>query len=432
MKISMLKTKIGACALAVVASMAIAVPTAFAAVVDDTVSDSEATAIPTQEQAASGVTVAASRAAMPAPELLGLSGVEESGQFITMYNSVPVFSWNPYPKYMLIGSSFSTRINPYLTNYAIGQGTTGVNVGVYNPSRSGGGNGPNAVLGAYGADSSDDAVWDLQPGIILGNNGLSDSDLLDLYTNYSTVNVPTAYAPRGVEYQYTHLGYMETTMDNLAAAAVAVDPDSDAQDYADAYTDYIEDNIAAINASGVVVAYINGYSNGVFSIGTNGTGYTNRYLEVAMAAGATDYYTMRTSATAAQLASEVDMIIIGGQTNAGSYTDIMNGIWNDDADLLNIAYFTKDNGSYGAMYGLVMNSVDNAQNVGRIAQGLNPSMSSRGLVGEYYEMFYHVDPTYTTPIINKTMDGVRNWDATIDFSTYQGSLSDAIDDLTEW
>lgn len=63
------------------------------------------------------VTGAATRAAMPSLEILGINSVEESGQFVTMSGDVPQYEWTQ-PKYYLCASNYNTHPSTYLANWS--------------------------------------------------------------------------------------------------------------------------------------------------------------------------------------------------------------------------------------------------------------------------------------------------------------------------
>ena len=68
--------------------------------------------------------------------------------------------------------------------------------------------------------------------------------------------------------------------------------------------------------------------------------------------------------------------------------------------------------SAGSMYGVVMNSVENAQNIGRILGCLYPEYNDQDQwIAYYYDCFYHLNESDLAYVIDNAMDGVRNWDA---------------------
>lgn len=441
MRFSNLRTRIGAFAVTAVMASCIAVPTAFAQTYyDGTLDNSDVNAIPSTSMSPnSRPTAAAARAAMPAAEILGLQGVEESGQMITLQQVgnyyQPVYSWTA-PKYLLFASSYSTQPSPYLVNFAVHANS----MAVYNPGRGGtSGNGPNQVLAAYGTDSTDDAVWDMLPDVIIGNGGLSNSSLLALA---DPDEVADGYSPVGVNYNVSHYPQLIQTVIDICYAA----GDSTVAAITDAYVTYIED--AQDTAyTGSIVAWVTDYdsSTGLFTIGssytTNGTAAMNRYLETAEWAGATNLNANTNSdsmqVNAATLGT-ANLIVLGGQqASTGDFWTIAEGLLEND--LLNKTYFVKDNDfKRGSAYGLVMNSIENAQNIGRILQPIT-GLSQRDSLAYYFETFYHINSANLAHVMHQSFDGyLRNWNRTITYTDYYDSVTGAWDtaqavaDLTVW
>lgn len=173
------------------AALAATITTVPAFAVDSTGSDKIPTGPVTT--ASSYITGAASRAAGPVPEILGLASVEESGQFVS---TTDWYSWDQ-PKYYLAASTYNTAISPYLANLATGQSS---DKAILNTSRSGSGAGPNAALSA--SDPTDAQVLALA-NVVIGNGGGTDVS--------------------AVEYKFSNYSGLVTTMYNVAAAADSAD-----------------------------------------------------------------------------------------------------------------------------------------------------------------------------------------------------------------
>ncbi len=382
------------------------------------------------------VTGAATRAAMPSLEILGINSVEESGQFVTMSGGVPQYEWTQ-PKYYLCASNYNTHPSTYLANLA-SSSSAATPKAIFNSSRHGEGKGPNAALASYGGttSSNDDAIWNLRPNVIVGTNGGG----IDTYS--TAASQISDYSPKGANYSISNYSSLISSMDNIVAAADASVSSGDAQGrYGDIsaiaqdYENYINNTVSYVKAnrnstkSFVVVTSVRQDENGgnVYTVmttkETDGTASTNRYFEtaslVAKNYGKTSGSSLSATEMKAAIASgSLDLILVGGQSSASNYSDIMGAL--EDDTLVSSTYYVKDNGSYGAMYGVTMNSVENAQNIGRIIGCLYPDLIDQdAFVAYYYSHFYHIsddpvsgyDDSNLAYVIDQAMDGVRNWDA---------------------
>jgi hypothetical protein len=364
------------------------------------------------------ITAAASRAAGPAPEILGLASVEESGQFVDLSS---YYSWTK-PKYYLAASYYNMAPSPFLANLATGLGTKAI----LNTSRSGSGAGPNASLNSD--DETDAQVLNLAD-VVIGNGNGADAS--------------------AVAYNFKDYSGLASTMDNIAAAAdnaVAAEKEEvEAGEKDFARTLRYDDSATIISTNyrkyifgtmGIVqkaldegsvakksVAVVQNYYYDedqkcyVFDLmktteaGQDGTASTNRYLETTANTGingidlASNYADAKEIVTVEDLAN-VDLIMVGGQQNSSNYSAIIDGL--TSAGLLGKTYFVEDNGSAGAMYGVVMNSVENAQNIGRILGMLYPTVvNQQSWIAYYYESFYHINETDLVAVMRNAMTGVR-------------------------
>ena len=437
MKVTISKRKAAAgavCACALVACLGVA-SAAFAAGSSAAVADVDEN-VPASVSTTTGdyIKGAATRAAGPALEILGLASVEESGQFV---NTTDWYDWS-YPKYYLCATSYCTELSPFLANLANGEEPAAV----VNSSRAGGGSGPNASLQAYGGDDeSDQAVWALEPDVVVGTGG--------------GVDYPDGV--EGVEYSFSNYTELVATMNEIATAsdwAAAKDNTYDedgelldsgrelrfgsAADIAQAYEEYIfgtigavaeaiatEDNeidkrtIALVESAtydDAAQTWIYGLLSDEAASGGDGTAATNRYLETTSANGldtvldlADNYADTTVSVTADVLkSSDIDLILVGGQSSSGSYGTISAAL--EDEGLLYKTYLVDSSSNVGAMYGVVMNSVENAQNVGRILGCLYPEVvSQQDWLAYYYETFYHIDADELATVMDSALDGVRCW-----------------------
>lgn len=357
------------------------------------------------------ITGAASRAAGPLPEILGLASVEESGQFIDTSN---YFNWDQ-PKYYLAASNYNTTISPFLANLATGQSE---NHAILNTSRSGAGAGPNQALD--GTDDDTDASVLKLADVVIGNGG--DSSL-------------------GVSYSFKNYSGLVSTTYDVAAAADAADAanpnktlrykNQSATSIAQNYEKYIFGTEGlvqqAINEKEVAkktVAVVTNASQDkkskkwTFELmttansGGDGTASTNRYLETTANTGisgislATNYGDVKSTGVTVDDLANVDLILVGGQNSSKNYDAIIAGI--EANNLVSKTYAVENNGSAGAMYGVVMNSVENAQNVGRILGMLYPTIvNQQNWMAYYYQTFYHINGVNLGEVMNEALTGVR-------------------------
>ncbi len=395
------------------------------------------------------VTGAATRAAMPSLEILGINSVEESGQFVTMSGGVPQYEWTQ-PKYYLCASNYNTHPSTYLANLA-SSSSAATPKAIFNSSRHGVGKGPNAALASYGGttSSNDDAIWNLKPNVIVGTNGGG----IDTYSTAAS-QIPN-YNPKGANYNISNYDTLIESMDNIVAAADASvsggnasgrygDISAIAQDY----ENYINNTTSYVKTKRsttknfVVVTDVSGSSKGNYTytvMTTNsqdGTASANRYFETASKVadnlGAEYSGSIDSSDMTAELGEggHLDLIIVGGQSSSSNYDSIMDALKNDG--LISSTYFVHENGSQGSMYGVTMNSVENAQNIGRIYGCLYPELIDQdAFIAYYYSHFYHITDGDLAYVVDRAMDGVRNWDAT-DLSTEEGAYQWEATDVANW
>lgn len=477
-KLSKGKKILAAVLSAVLAGSLVAMPAAAYADVDLTSS------IPTTAQSTDNlVTGAATRAAQPSLEILGVASIEESGQFIDLTTDengkyTGIYSYDQ-PKYYLAASTLNTSLSPYLANFAIGEGTQAV----YNASRSGSGNGPNQALSTEtDPDEEDYDVEDLKilamnPDVIVGNGGDDTSSAIKYSaSNYSELcetmyaiaeaadsaatgakklrystsatDIATAYE----QYIFGTMGAVKQALDSTESGSVSMRSvvlvedawqDEDGTWYFDLMTEEearTSDGTAAQNrylettvytgiklASGDELKLANNYADEIkFEVEDEGaeeseaSGVSGVSEESEESDEAASKMTNAT-ATAAQLSANVDLIMVGGQQSSSNYDDIMDALV--ASSLLGKTYFVKDNGSAGAQYGVVMNSVENAQNVGRILGYLYPEVvSQQSWLAYYYEEFYHISTSSLADVMNTLLDGVRCWNV-----TNPGNVTDAVE-----
>lgn len=393
------------------------------------------------------VTCAAARAAMPSPEILGLSGIEDNGDTFS-----DVLNWSS-PKYLLMGSDYNSNPNPYMYNsllVATGKDASASPKVVQNTSREGG-NGPAGALAAYGADDSDDAILEAKPDVILGTL-MQGGKNADYDTAEYAGAVDPNWHPKSVSYAMSTMTQMIDMMYNLAQAgddaAKATGKElryGSAETIAQNFEKYysgtrgyilkrLKDEGKKIKTVAVVsAANADGTVTLTASKTAEGTSSQNRYLE-ATESVAVNYGDTHQTATLDELKKNVDLVLIGGQSaGAGEgLTDSASISATLGADLMKKTYFVNSSAnSSGALYGVVMNAVENAQNIGRILGCLYPEyVDQDDFVAYYYDNFYHIKSSKLADAIDNAMDGVVNWDATgsdrtqwtaADASTYKKS-----------
>jgi hypothetical protein len=376
------------------------------------------------------VTGAATRAAGPAPEILGVSGLEESGQFVDLDNPLAD------AKFELIGSTHNVSPNPYYANYLYQKANPNADplpsanqIFVTNPARNGGGPGPGASLAAYGADATDDEVWDRLPDVIVGDGG--STDYATAATAAGTANDDPNYSPQVVSYNFaTHVDQLNTMYDlaNAADAAATATGRSlrygaalaiaeDFERYTRGLQGYVLDQIEAKAVSQVTVAVVTAYDSntGLYTLATtgpNGTASVNRYYEAVQYVTDNLASTVGTSATFAQLQT-CDYLLVGGQTV--DEQTILNALVTDNggsSSILDKTYWTGSDNT-GSIYGTVMNSVENNQNIGRILGFIYPSILNEGdLIAYYYDVFYHIKTADLDTVMNDLMNYVYSVDET--------------------
>lgn len=371
------------------------------------------------------VTCAAARAAMPTPEMLGLTGIEDNA---STFSSVT--SWDS-PKYLLMGSNLNSNPNAYFYNTLLvstGNNSSATPTVLVNPSRSGDGRGPGQGLGKYGADETDDAVWNAMPDVVLGGGGV------DYDTAEYAGAVSSDYHPKSVAYNFSVFSNLIDSMYETAAAGDAVVKESNgakklrygsATAIAQNYEKYIKGTrgyiqkrlkddgksvktiavVSAVNEDGTVTLVKTGVEEGTAS--------TNRLIEATQTV-ATNLGDTTQTVTKEELVKKADLILIGGQTGAGEALADTEAIKASlGADALAKCYYVNGGGSAGSMYGVVMNSCENAQNIGRILGCLYPEyVDQDDWISYYYDNFYHIKSGSLGTAIDNAMDGVVNWDAT--------------------
>ncbi|MDR3364773.1 MAG: hypothetical protein LBS91_07520, partial [Clostridiales Family XIII bacterium] len=407
------------------------------------------------------VTAAATRDAGPAPEFLGIGGVEESGQFVDPSNWV---NWEQ-PKYELEATGVNVLPNPYFVNMVASPQI--VPFAVYNSDgRTGAGAGPDTALAAYGSgDTTDDAIWDLLPDIIIGNDDNDPATASSYATSAAAAGLANGdplYSPTSLAYGFVDNAGLINTMYSIADAADTIVTNegkslrysgtawSIAQDY-ERYIrgtqGYIFKRITNGLETRKTVAVITGYdgSTGLYTIaapGPNGTASTNRYLETienvatnynqSVTPMTIDSAALKGAVAAASTSGGIDLVIVGGQglsPDQDTITGQLYSDWEGTTYLQNNLYYVYDgydnnfetdddpstvspDARTAAMYGVIMNSVENAQNIGRILGYLYPnSVDQADYLAYYFDLFYHLNSANLIAALANSLENcVPNWD----------------------
>lgn len=362
------------------------------------------------------ITGAASRAAGPVPEILGLASVEESGQFVS---TTDWYSWDQ-PKYYLAASTYNTAISPYLANLATGQSS---DKAILNTSRSGSGAGPNAALSA--SDPTDAQVLALA-NVVIGNGGGTDTSAVEYkFSNYSGLvttmyNVAAAADSADAADSQKTLRYKDSSGSVISATSIAQNYEKYIFGTEGLIQQAIDTNKIAKRTVAVVTDASFDKTEGEWyfelmttaNSGGDGTASTNRYLETTANSGidgidlADNYGDVASTVSATELEENVDLILIGGQQSSKNYDTLVQAV--EESALVDQTYAVENNGSAGAMYGVVMNSVENAQNIGRILGMLYPEfVNQQNWMAYYYQTFYHIEGVELGTVMNQAMKGVR-------------------------
>ena len=375
------------------------------------------------------VTCASYRAAEPAPEILGLSNVATN----TAWASVGELTWGA-PYYYIMGTSeYNTNPNPYMVNavYNANYGSGAAPSMIYDGTRKGG---PMASLGDY---TTSQVVWDMLPDVILGNNQGVNYNSENYSQAAAAANGVEDYAvtpDKGVVYDSSNIYTMIDVMYNLAAAGDTAVANSNgtkklrygsAELIAEEYETFVKgmqgyvlEQLATDKAEKKTVALINNYdeTTGAYTLVASGvaegTATANRYLE-ALQFVATNLGNSQETCTSADL-DNVDLILVGSQAGSETLSSTETLVGSLTADQVAKCFWVdSSNGSAGSCYGVVMNSVENAQNFARILPCLYPEyLDQSDMVAYYYQNFYHLNTGKLAECMANAMDGVRNWNAT--------------------
>jgi hypothetical protein len=390
------------------------------------------------------VTCSAFRAAEPTPEILGLTGVSTN----TAWGSeLGALEWTS-PYYYLMGTSeYNSNPNPYIINAITNNqnGNQDAKPTLTYDSRKGG---PTAAMYEYGVNEDNTNVWNLLPDVILGTNNGQVNYTTSGYADKAAAATDTpGYNPIGVTYTTTDIYTMIDSVYDLAEAGdyvaattnkelrygSAVDIAEQYEAYVKGTQGYILQQLATTGASKKTVVSVCAYDETTDTFTTvktgvsEGTSTANRYLE-ATEYVATNIGDTQTTITRAEL-ENADLIMVGGQSGQEVQTSLslLDALGSDlQQKTFWVDTESVSNSAPGSLYGTVMNSVDNAQNYGRILGCLYPEYIDQDQwICYYYDNFYHVKSDKLADAIDNAMDLVRNWDSDGDLTNW--TVADAED-----
>lgn len=292
-----------------------------------------------------------------------------------------------------------------------------------NPSvRHGSGGGPAQ---AYNASTDATFLNYVKPAVIVGNGNTSaTAPDVGSVAGYTAVEFSTkttekmlatvtavaseAYAAAGsdsTKFRYGNPNTIATEMTNYYKGMVGY------------VKKQIADQVVSKPTVAVVTAYdssnesatIAGYSTALETQG--GQQSNNRYAEVIKDVANNIATDVEDTADLDDL-GECDFVLVSGSAGADDAASIAGQLQVDGVSANKIFYTSSRNA--GALYGVVMNSVENLQNYGRILPFIFPSLKTAGFTQDaalsyYVRHFYHVKSTEATEVINALFnnDGVQ-------------------------
>ena len=373
------------------------------------------------------VTASTTPASQAAPEILGLTDVDE------LTNSSPsIDDTTNSLKYIFFGTDeYNENPNPYFYNTIYD--TDGVQT-VYNSDMRWLGqnsiaSNPVRALAPYGTgDDTDDLVWEQLPDVIVGNQidkaGTTVTYLEDEYAPAVEAALGLesgSYQPIAVEYTLNSMADIVDKTYGIAEAGEQVVENSDgakqlrygsAVDIATNYEKYVKGTqgyiLQALDEGTVEeknVVVVEDYADDQFTLTKTPSSWATgtRFLEITtlVADNLADDLEGDDAATVTRdelAAMDVDLIIL---TSDVSDTEM--------GDLATKTYWASSNIA-GAIYKVDANSVEIATNYGRILGCLyDEILDQSDLVAYYYDTFYHIKDSMLATAIDQAMDGVRNW-----------------------
>ena len=373
------------------------------------------------------VTASSTPASQAAPEILGLTGVDE------LTNSDPsIDDYTDSLKYIFFGTDeYNENANPYFYNKVYD--TDGEQV-IYNSNmrwnkqNSIAANPVRALAPYGGVDDTDDLVWEQLPDVIIGNEVADGEHVTYLEDEYAPAVEEAlglesgSYQPIAVEYTLNSMADIVDKTYGIAEAGEQVVEDSDGEkqlrygsavDIATNYEKYVKGTqgyiLQALDEGTVEkknVVVVESYADDQFTLTKTPSSWATgtRFLEITtlVADNLADDLDGDDAATVTReelAAMDVDLIIL--TSDAAENAEM--------GDLATKTYWASSNIA-GAIYKVDANSVEIATNYGRILGCLyDEILDQSDLVAYYYDTFYHIKDSMLATAIDQGMDGVRNW-----------------------
>ncbi|MDO4502886.1 MAG: hypothetical protein Q4D06_06850, partial [Coriobacteriia bacterium] len=393
------------------------------------------------------VTCASTKASKTAPDLLGISNVED--------NSALTLTWNGARAYFLGTSEYNTNPNPFMVNTLSGEGK-GIVVNSRSTVKA---SGNSAALAKYGVSASDDAVWDMLPDIVTGN--VDDSYGAGTQVDYlSEPYAPAVAAAHGLD-SYTPHGFFNGLTDysnfidnmyRLAKLGNQVVEESGGKKqlrYGDAVNiardferavrgtqGYVLAKLDEENKEKKTFALVSSYDEATDTYQLTSqnekwggdSAKTNRLYEAIQNVGKDLALELNTLTVTREQLNTADLVVIRGvdrNTTVG-VTEIPAVLATMPADMQAKTYYVDDARPYaGATYTVTANSVDSVNNFGRLIGCLYPEYVDQDDWTCYvYERLYHIRTGKLAEAVDNAMDGVVNWDST-DADRTQWTQADA-------
>lgn len=425
------------------------------------------------------VTASAHRAASPLPDILGANvpsgygmvngGVPDSEN---LEDSLALLVW---------GSEWNTNPDPYWVNYYRSLSSTSTDASKTLMNGNAAGNPGAADTSSYVSgtfvsttDSTDVTNWNLsvsiftQPDALIGITPVTkDTDGTVLSTGYDsqieTINTianaaskgvtvnwittgaftftpkSTDYAPKLIEYNFTTMDDMMETMTNAAAQIDSIGKANrygvTASSIAAEYTDYVKGIKGYIKhqfaGNYKKIAIINGVSesggtNTYTIIGNGSTSATsvNRYVEYT--SGVTDNVlnsSIGDNTSASATVTAANLRSYGVTTFIVSSDAVRSALYSDN--LTGSGYEVISMDKLDTLYGITMNSVENAMGMGYLLAriydqetGYNSSLSADNVYKYFASNFYHIK--------DANLDDI--WEHAVDKNNLEEYEVDSIED----
>lgn len=443
-------------ALAMGASMVVAVPSAGAASKVNTVTTGTA------------VTASVTPASQTAVQMLGMSCLEDpssgsaptsldnywgsgtpGGALKYIIDADPAVSQSPDPYAVNALKGASPSVVYYATHIGAGAFNTGIKQ-------------PKSALAEIGENEYSDQVWSMLPDVLVGTHATKAGD----QTNYrdelnNSVNIINgkaskegveafgdgSYNPQAVDYNSdTMATIIDSTYRIAEAAKVTVtaskgakmlrfgDADS-ALDIATTYEEYVKGSQGYVlyrlqqekkdkKTVAVVASAEETEAGTVFKLtqplNTSNSAKENRAVEALKNVANIMPGDENNQATLADL-EKADMILVDISVGAGSkQTAIVDKLGSLKAK----TYWSSAEAgtAQGTIYDYSRNNTEIGQNYGRLIACVYPEyLDQSDMVTFWFDKFLHVKSSMLSTIVPKAMSGTRNWDNSNDYTTWTSS-----------